>query len=243
MALQIASDPVAEKSIWQINAFTPSMRPDFARKSMLATIYLDMGELYSDTNFHIEALSSYKKSLALAFEINDHTIPSVAFGGQVDIFINLNQLDSAETYVKYSLQYGDSANYMKYRSNDFLRYGTIERMRGNLEKAKEFFHNGLWWSIDQYNVIGQGELYVALSNLYLEEGALDSAYYYARASLVLNQGTYYRERILASYNVLYLVFKLTNLPDSAFHYLEKAKILTDSINSERKDQAISKYRF
>ena len=231
-AIQLGSDPKSELDIWRISAFTPTYNQTNARKSMLATVYLDLGNLYFATNFHDEAFLAYRKSIALATEIGDYTIPSVVYGGMADSYTALNMLDSAKISIRVGMLYGDSANYYKYRGDDYNRLATVATLLDNMEEAKSYFLEGLKWNIDQKNVIGEGEGYVFLSRLYYSEGALDSSYFYAKKGLNASQNAIYKSQMLQSNNQLYQIHKALNQQDSAFFYLEKSKALSDSINAE-----------
>ncbi|MCK5210647.1 MAG: hypothetical protein KAQ79_21590, partial [Cyclobacteriaceae bacterium] len=233
-AIKLGSDPKSEQNIWRIEAFTSSNNPINARKSMLGTVYLDLANLYVATNFQVEALDAFHKSLALAVEINDYTIPNVVHGGIAKAYLGLDMLDSAEIAIRTALHYGDSAQYFKYRGNEYFLLGTIATHQNKVAMAKSYFMEGLKWSIEQKNLINEAYNYMGLSRSYYSEGDLDSSYFYARKGLFVHQNTSFDDNILEAYDQLYKIHKSLNQQDSAFFYLERSKALSDSINAEER---------
>ncbi|MCK5704648.1 MAG: hypothetical protein KAI29_26025, partial [Cyclobacteriaceae bacterium] len=233
-AIKLGSDPKSEQNIWRIEAFTSSNNPINARKSMLGTVYLDLANLYVATNFQDEALDAFHKSLALAVEINDYTIPNVVHIGIAEAYLALNMLDSAEIAIRTALHYGDSAQYFQYRGNEYFLLGTIATHQNKVAMAKSYFMEGLKWSIEQKNLINEAYNYMGLSRSYYSEGDLDSSYFYARKGLFVHQNTSFDDNILEAYDQLYKIHKSLNQQDSAFFYLERSKALGDSINAEER---------
>ncbi|MDH3652254.1 MAG: ATP-binding protein, partial [Saprospiraceae bacterium] len=231
-ALKLGSDPKAHTEVWSISAFTPSGDPTYARYSMLGTVYLDLANLYFETKFYHRSIDTFRKSLQLAAQIEDHTIPSIVYSSMADAFIALNKLDSAEILIKRAMLYGDSANYVKYRGNDYWRLGMIRDKQGSRREAKAFYFKGVEWSKEQKNLINVGENYYRLAKSYYGEGALDSSRFFARKALAAHKNTYHRSNILNSYSQVYEVFAALGEPDSALFYLEKFKRLNDSLSVE-----------
>ena len=242
-AFQIAENSDCEKNIWNIEKFTDSKLPNFARLSMLATIQSDAAGLYSATGNFDKELKTIQTCLKTATGINDKTLLSQAYMVLGGIYLREHQLDSALNSYKKQLAYSAAVGYNKYRGYAFNNIGSIYLLKKMPELALENYFSALQSDKAQNNYASIGNTYLAMANYYNSIGKNDSALYYAKLGLAMTQNTGRVTLTIMAYSTLATIYKSQKKSDSAFMYLQLATAAKDSLLSLEKIKQIQNIGF
>jgi len=242
-ALQIVESKECEKNIWNISKFTNSGVPEFARLSMLGTIYSDVSGIYGNTGNYDKQLSSVQECIKTATRINDNTLLSQAYRNIGAQFLRQNSLDSALIFFRKSLDYSNLSGYNKYRSNTYNLISSIYLRQKLYELSLENISNALRSGREQNNNGSIGETYVLMSNYYNKLDKNDSALFYAKLGLATSQNSGQAADIIDAYNSLVDIYKDQKKPDSALIYLQFANTAKDSLLSQEKIKQLQNIGF
>lgn len=195
-------------------------------KNNLATLYgrtenydKQLGELFQILN----SFESGKADEKLMYSINTNI---------ANTYLESGDLDSALYFQKLALEIERTFEDKDHIGASNVRIGQILFEQGKYENARNFFLDGL--NKLQKNTIQNKNLVAltqfALSNTYQQLGMADSSIFYSKSGI-----TTYRElgssapEMEEAYMAIASIFKAEQRFDSAFHYLQLAKSLSDSI--------------
>jgi len=204
----------------------------------IANIYNNLGILYQYQENFEESKRYYATALKFYTKVND-------FNGQASIFLNLGWLYD-------HMDYPDSAilNYNKSRAINsdlkdptldasiFLNLGTAYMHKGSYDTAVFNFEKGLTGFISVNDNDGKTEGYSALGELNLLIGKYVKSLEYLNKSEELATIHILKERLVEIYRLKSEVFEKLGDPDNALEYHQKYKVLSDSIFTAEKDEAL-----
>jgi two-component system, NtrC family, sensor kinase len=231
-AQKIAEDEHIEENIWNIDHFTNNKNPVTARLNLLAAIHIDKCGLYSTTKNRHDALKSIVEGKDIAERNRDSTILSMVYAW---IGISQGNSDSALINLQNSLLCAKASDFKFFYSEILNNFARFYLRKGDFIQAKKYILEGLDASKLQQNAeafIGTG--YKLFSDYFSAVGIPDSALLYATKALQKFQSVSVPGAKLIVYQSLAALYKLNRQPDSAFHYMQLAFSLNDSLNNSEK---------
>ena len=233
--INILEDKETEKNIWRISIFSKQGDPHVARINGLAWIHQDIALLYRSTGNIQDALSNFYQALKIGESISDYTILSFVNYHLSNLYIRLNKLDSALSFVQKGIHYADIGSFQKYKRNMFVTIGNIYLNKGNYKQAKQYFIEAAWANQQPNNLVGLAYSFLGMGKVYSAIGEKDSSFWYTkRAMEIFQSGNTTAEGLDSAYITLSSIYKLQNNLDSAFYYQSLAMAITNSNNSVEK---------
>ena len=233
-AQKIAEDEECEKSIWNIAAFTNDKNPETARLNILAAIHSDKIRLYKITSNHEEKLKSIFECKRIAESNADSTVLSLVYLDIGDDHFAQGNSDSARFYFQNAFLCAKSSGFKFIHGSILNALGRLHLKTGDFILAKKYILDAL----EENQLQNSGTLiagnYLSLSDYFRAVGKIDSALFSARKALQIYHSVSVPNGTLRAYQSLAFLYKLKNHQDSAFHYLQLAFNLNDSLNNSEK---------
>ena len=229
--LKILEDKETGKNIWRISIFSKQGDPRVARLNGLGWIHQDIALLYKSTGNIEDALSNFNQALKIGESISDYTILSFVNYHLSNLYVSLNKLDSALSFVQKAIHYADVSGFQKYKRNMFVTIGNIYLKKGNNVLAKQYFIESGWANQQPNNLRGLALSFLNLGKVFSATGDKDSSLWYSKKAMEIFQSGKDPEGLDSAYISLSSIYKLRNNVDSAFYYQGLAMALKDSINS------------
>ena len=232
-ALRIAEDPASAANGWGYSNFSYSKNPDEARQSIMGIIHFELAGFYSRTRDNKnKAFSHLSTAIEIGERLKNPKILSLASREMGVYYLNLNKTDSAFVYFQKALLYYKNSPYQKNLGNVYLQLGRYYIIKGNYDSAKYHLHNAIYENAaNASTLLGMGVAQRSLGAVFIETSQLDSALVYT----LLGQKIAYSVNDLPGKVVSFLqlgtIYKLKKEYSIAYEYLEKGKILGDSLNN------------
>lgn len=144
------------------------------------TLFSNIGEIYFSQNNHIKALEYFKKVNSLNSYGIDTCKSVYGFSNLAQVYLKLNENDSALIYAQRSLEFAESCDFVESQYWSSLVMGKTYLAKGNLQLAEKAFLNSLARvpiEIINYNT---SEALIKLSDLYRIKKDYKKALYYHR---------------------------------------------------------------
>jgi two-component system NtrC family sensor kinase len=226
-AYDLVENAGSEKSNWNIEN----------RLVTLSTNHHMFGLLMNATGNSEQEIFHYKAAIRIAEKVDAPFRIHIAYSNLASTYSDLGMLDSALIFAKKAEAIQLAPEYNKHSMWNLLQLGSVHLNKGDEEKGKQYFYQGIIASIKYENQRCLGFINNELAKLYLSKNRKDSSLYYAVQTLynineIGNEGntTY---NIGIAYENLYLAYKLNNQFDSAFKYQGLALIVKDRLYKSR----------
>ena len=172
-----------------------------------------------------------------AFTFEHHRLSPLALAEIAATYIRMNQLDSAEFYIKKSINQNELFKGSKWNFPIYM-LGTIQNLNGDYKHALATFRSAIPLAIQNELFHDTLQIYSGMSTLFINTKELDSAIYYAKMvneSSDPNRQIYYW---LNAINNITQAYKLKGNIDSTLRYTEYFHYVEDSIFSRDKDRSV-----
>jgi len=234
-ALSIAEDPkTKEVEGWKVTQYTMA---GVNKQIVLSTIHHVLGGLMRNAVNYEEEIRQLKQALQIAVQINHPDRQMTSNMNLGSAYLKLGQQDSALYYAKVAQVLSNNPLAQGYIGNNMLTLGDIFLAKGEIDKAKTTYYEGLNSSNRQNNQADVANLNHRLLRIYLREKNRDSTLSYALKNLQTIKsvvGVGYREiDIGVGYEDLYLAYQLNEQLDSAYKYQGLALVTKDSLYKVR----------
>lgn len=200
----------------------------------LASVVMNIGIVYVYQEEYRNALVYYAKadSIINKFDVEDFKYSIVLNLG--DVYDRLNVSDSALIYFNKSLNIAREKNNNSRVGKSYTGLGHSYRKLGSYEQSLKNYQNGITY----LQIANDDETYceatLGLAKLYQQTGNLDSSRFYAeRSHFVANKDGLLPLELEAA-EFLTQHYKVKGNIKSAFSYMDKVKILNDSLNSRER---------
>jgi two-component system, NtrC family, sensor kinase len=230
LAKSIASEPRAEKEMWNAYLLSKEGDPFMVRLTVLADINQHFGIVYYFTGDYLKTLEYSQKIKKLNEILNDDALRTTYHLNRAEALFELDQLDSAVLELNQSLFYSEKSGFKKYKGLVLYDIGRIYEKQKNFGEAKKYYLLSIETNILEESPDFEGMGYQALSNLSQQTGNLDSVFFYSRKALNTYLTINDTIGLIAANATLYSAFDNLNISDSAFHYLKKSISLKDGLN-------------
>ncbi len=236
-AFTILEDSTNETKRWKINYKSP--KED--RLEVLSTTDHMYAILMGATGNIESEISYFNRAKVVAAKIDDTSRIMLANMDLGDIFLGINQPDSALWYDSRAESSTLQANEKNYLCYVYDVLGKISATKADTTAAIKYFYKGIQSGIEQNNYTSLLRVYNDLTKLYLAQKNKDSSLYYALKGLE-TYNTVYNNTDLGSesgkslgdnYYLLSESYKLNNLIDSSYKYQGLAIIAKDSADSRK----------
>ncbi len=232
-AQNIASDEKNESSNWRYWVFSNSKSLHESRLSVLAMNYQMLSGVYIALGDTVMQNQSLSKSIEIGRTIDNGKILSLGYANMAFPMLS----DSALILQKLALLYANKVGY-KYQSGGSLAsIGYIYAEKGQKDSALYYIRKGLENDALENNIRAFTYDYGFAAKAFQKMAQPDSSLFYARRQMQIAKEMSAPNFVLYAYTSIYEGYKTKNERDSALHYLELSKALSDQLNNER----ITKY--
>lgn len=206
----------------------------------LASVYYNLGVLFSDREEWQKAIAYYGKALHIEQEARDtlnasHTLMSLAIAyrrnGQIPMAAELFSELARQIYriEDDALKNGFYANYGNF----------LVAAQQDLETGKKYLDSALNMAVLLAHPLYLGGAHINMAEYWIAVGNGDSALYHARLGKQIADGTGYLYKQMNACMALSRSFEILPQPDSALFYLKKYMVMNDSLNSKAKSRQIN----
>ncbi|MDB5140973.1 MAG: hypothetical protein JWR12_2889, partial [Mucilaginibacter sp.] len=233
-AFEIAENGKNASSSWLLH---PQSTPERSRLLILSNIHHMFAVLMSNTQNVEQQIYHFKEAKRIAQQIDFKTRIMLADMNLGRAYLDINKIDSASMFENEAEALAINTRQKKYLGIILCNLGDIAIKKGDKEKGKQFYNEGVRVAIEQNNRAGLTRNYLKLSDYYLTQKEKDSSVYYAIKTLetfkTLGQTTSLVMNLGIAYQNLYNSYKLKTQLDSAFKYAGLALVAKDSLYHER----------
>lgn len=233
-AREIVSAPKSSKELWNAHLIVEDGNANRARLLVLANINNHLGVLNYFVGNYEKALEFYEEAVMIGESINDFIVISFIPLNRGESYIGLGKYDLAKTELGAALDYFQSLDYNKYTGLIYWDIGKIYETEGNYSEARKFYYSSVSANIESDSPDFLGEAYLALANLYMTTGSLDSSYQSAQNGLLTYRLINDSLGLIKAYSTLAALFDALGEIDSAYYYMKKGTALKSAMNREER---------
>ena len=224
--IKIAEDPNTE--------IKNDLYPENGRLITLCLLYSDLGFLYQQTGNFETSITQSRKAIETGEKINDKFSLGFAYGVLGLTYRKMNKPDSAILLQQKALDGWRQIGFTKYNGSCLLELGKVYDMMGDKQRAKQQFHESINTNYKESSFASMADSYLAMANLFKEEGSIDSSLKYAKKGLDIALATGYPAALADVYTAISSIYKVRKNADSAFIYQGLATATKDSIYNQEK---------
>jgi len=198
-------------------------------------LFVQSGRIYEMSGNYSKALEESRKAKTMADSINHNFFMVLARARMAEMFLFMDQLDSAIYYGHMAEDYAEKNSGAGYFSKHAL--GQIYFKKGDMERALKFLREALQSS--QVNFLIYNSLY-KMAKVYQEIGEADSSAYYANKSLNTSmEGQLYKYIMEA--NILLSEIYEGSEPEKALQYSKSAFAYRDTLDNFTKNATLEAF--
>ena len=201
--------------------------------SLMSFAYFDLALCYS----YLKNKELGLKYLILSNPFSRRYIPLFDFT-MPKVYYILEMYDTAYYYNTQVLDYYNKKVYEKRWSGAYVVQGDIYRAQKKYDSAIINYKLSIPLSFISSLYKDYLEASSGLTSTYAALHQVDSAIHYGRQVVIYSEKFTFTEGLLNAYKVLYQMYKVKNMQDSAFKYLEKSQQLSEQLyNSSKTNEA------
>ncbi len=231
-SLNIAQDSnLKEMKEWRVAQFP---QPGSERLMVISAAYHQFGLLMRETENLDKEIAYFKMALEIAQSVNHIDRQMISNMNLGSAYYRKGLLDSALFYANQSDSIASLRLYQgSFRGRNIANMGDIYTKKGDYNRAKNLYLDGLARSEKQNNQFNVAVTKHKLAQLYLKLNQSDSALYYAKDNLrsfyLMNNGANFQLNLGSIYEDIFLAYKQLNLKDSVYKYLGLTYQMKDSL--------------
>jgi two-component system, NtrC family, sensor kinase len=225
--IKIAEDPKTGNGL-------NGMYPENGRLSILAQLNSNLGLLYKETGDYELAIIHFRKAINIGEKINAWFQLGFAYTDFGATQRKMNKPDSAIVLLQKALDCWKQSGATKYIGYTLLELGRVYNIKRDKKQARQYFYESINANYRGSSFATMAHSYLALANLFKEDGSIDSSFIYAKKGLDIALATGYPAALADAYATLSSIYKLRNNTDSAFIYQGLAMTTKDSISNSEK---------
>ena len=234
-ATKLSEDEELSTNIVKTSFIEPYLQKDTEtnKRELLGWIKNSLGILYGYTESADKKLNELLEAKYLVEnKVTDMFLLAGICSNIVDVYLAKNKLDSALYYQRETMKYEKRASRQTYNGVSLAVIGEIFLRQGKSDSAKKYLFEGIKiLKTQDEDLIGLGQSYVSLANLYYNTNLPDSGIYYANNALIsFHLAGNEIPETLDAYTTLALNYSKIKRDDSAYKYMVLAKKLSDSLN-------------
>ena len=209
----------------------------------MSQAYLHLGFVYRNMDEYRKAIDYFNKYKTIADYYNDDQMRLRFWVEAGKAYEQLNSLDTALLYHQKAMSLALKISTPFGVRGILCNLGTIYSKMGNNQLALESFRSGLQQSLqaEDYRTLARCDNEMA--NHFYRNKEPDSAIFYSKKALVINQQHLFTVQTLAAGELLKNLYKQQNKYDSAFKYQEIMLAAQDSLMGRDKINRIQSFAF
>jgi tetratricopeptide (TPR) repeat protein len=194
-------------------------------KQNLAHAYKVLADYPKAIRLYLSAEESFSK-------LNDYVMQTLSLKGLAEVYLLMNNLDSALIYVQRNYELCMQNKYYDYLSYTYGILGSIHCKMGNSSLAISYFNLGIKEGIRIKSSRALNTIYTAVAQYYYDRNENDSSVVYAKKAIAVIHQTAFSNRSINSAKLLLDIYRNSNI-DSAFKYSEMFRNANDSLFSAK----------
>ena len=202
----------------------------------------NIGIIYFDQEDYRQALDYYVQGKQLAEQNNNDRSISIACVNIAATYDSLKIYDSARFYAQKAYDIATKINYTRLVGSSLNELGYIHFATGQINSALEFYHLSIPYHKAANNDLRLSITFLNLAKVYQKISQTDSAFFYAKHSLLLAYEKKFISQVRNAARFLSLYYRKVNA-DSAFFYQDISRAANDSIFSQQKQKQFQSLAF
>ena len=196
--------------------------------------FINIGIIYRDQGQSHKAMDYFMKSKKLNEQINNKPMIATNLTNLGRSYLILKQYDSARVYAQQGYEAASKINYHFITGNALFLMGDICSETGQKKLALEYYRLSIPYLKLVENDGPLSGTFLGMAKLFENEGQMDSTLFYANQAFEISRGAGFTKRVLDASNFLSSFYKNRRNVDSAFFYIEVAKVANDSLFSQQR---------
>ncbi|HET9433410.1 MAG TPA: tetratricopeptide repeat protein, partial [Chitinophagaceae bacterium] len=234
---EIAKDAKSERDFWPLPLwmFAPDNTAKSSRLIVLGNLHMQTANLFIRTGNTDLCIYHFAEAERIGKAAQSNYFLYYLYATMGIAYKNLNKLDSAMLIVQNGLSLSKQYGYKENVSRLLAYTGEIHFARGNIDEARNNYHEALRLAYQENNFVSLVMIYFGLTKSFMVQHEKDSSLFYAKkanetlTSVGSLAGTVWNPA--TAYENLFQIYKLRNETDSAYKYMEMAMRAKDSLNS------------
>ena len=199
----------------------------------VARAYNNIGLVYESIGNWKNAMLYGKKSLRIKVDLKDSLGMANSYGNIGNVFFNMGMVDSRIYYQRLSLRINLMLKRKVGISNALGAIGNSFREKNMPDSSIAYLIKAASISQQLGSVENNAAILNNLGLSYLQKGDLKQTYYYALQTAAFVPQITDKEFLHEYYQMMYRYFKKTGDVSKAFGYLEKLKVVDDSLSEQK----------
>lgn len=204
----------------------------------LAGIYMNFGNVAGSVK---EEIQNYRTSIKLYHKAGDSTGIARNLVNIGSVYLDNNQLDSAETYFKRSYQLASVMKYEQVIRSSLLNLGTVRASKGDYKTGIQTLKQALNLYRQSNELMGKVYASYHVGRFMLNAGYSDSCRIYIRQTLAESDGKLPRIEMY-SHELLYMVSLKNENFDEAYQQLMLKDSIRDFMDMEGKRELLKRMK-
>jgi len=201
-------------------------------KSYYSSLFLDLGIVYKRLGNYNLSRENFDKSFAYIKKQSNDEIIKLLYNCFGDLFLILNQKDSALYYYQQCLDLCLEKNDSVCLSETYNNIGTLYALEENYEKAIEYLLHDIELLRNDVNSSLLAEKYQHIGKIFAKQGNFLKAQEFYLKSLELRNLIGDKKSIAAIYNELASLYKLQSDLHKATEYLRKSLVIYEILEDK-----------
>jgi tetratricopeptide (TPR) repeat protein len=203
----------------------------------------NIGLIYREEGDYNKALEYHLKSLAMAEKGNDRRALSIVMVNTGEDYYYLKRYDSATLFTQKAYDIASAVSYNRIVGSSLCGLGDIHSAMDHNGLALEYYRLSIPNSLMAENYLRITKAYQGMAEVFNKTGQADSSLFYAKQAIAISNKKGFAREVLKTSNFLSDHFRKVNRPDSAFFYMDMAKVANDSLFSQEKQKALQSLSF
>ncbi len=222
---------------------TLAIRQEIGDTQGLSTSLNNIGVIYESQGNYSRALEYYQRSLAIEEETGNNQGLAYSLGNIGVIYQSQGNYSRALEYYQRSLAIEEETGNNQGLAYSLGNIGVIYQSQGNYSRALEYYQKSLAIQEAIGNKQGIASSLSNIGSLYREQGNYSRALDRCRKGLALAEEIGYLEEQKSSCQCLYDAYKDLGKGNEALVYLEKMRIVEDSLYSKETAKKLEQMEF
>ena len=207
--------------------------PHLMRLDEMSLTFLKLGVLYENMNDFKKEKEYQLLSLKYAQESGSLALQSTANSILGKVYLNMGQVDSALDAEQKAYSQAKSSNYREHLGTILLNLGLIYAKKKNIQEAVEINKEAITVSNEISYLRGVVAGNLALSDIFLNSGSLDSALYYGKIAQDISYQLNNPGLMLRAYTAKAKAYRQLKNNDSTVKYQALMILIKDSLQNPK----------
>ena len=209
-----------------------TMAQETGNEKLIAITKNTLAHNYKDLADYPKALRLYSTAGEAGLKIKDYKIQASAFQNLSEVYISMNEIDSALMCAQKDYEISMRIHYYDYIGYTFLNLAAIHGKLNNTALAISYYDMAIKDGLKTKSPKILNWAYTSKAQYFLNNKQIDSSISTARKAIAVVQNTAFINYSLAPAKLLLDIFRKSNI-DSAFKYSEMYRIANDSLFSAK----------